>query len=123
MSVVKSFRDLNVYLRAFKLLMNIFNMTKSFPKEEKYSLMGQIRSSSHSVYANFADAGAKKRNFKSIINKISDSHREEYETEVWLDCCKEGKYMNDSAYSYFIEGYNEIRRILLSLKYQPRKFL
>ncbi len=122
MSIIKSFRDINVYLIAFKLLMNNFNMTKSFPNEEKHSLMGQIKSSSRTVCANLAEAWAKKRNFKLIINKISNSHREEYETEVWLDYCKEGKYMNGSAYCYFIEEYNEVRRILLSLKYQLRKF-
>ena len=64
--------------------MEIFNITKRFPKEEKYSLTDQIRRSSRSVCANVAEAWAKRIYPKHFVNKLTDSLSEEYETEVWL---------------------------------------
>ena len=92
MGEIRSFRDLIVYQKAFKLAMDIFNITKSFPKEEKYSLIDQIRRSSRSVPGNIAEAWAKKIYQKVFVNKLSDALGEEYEPEVWLDFSKECGY-------------------------------
>ena len=73
-----------MYQKAYKLAMIIFEISKSFPKEEKYSLTDQIRRSSRSVTSNIAEAWSKKRYVKSFVLKLTDSLGEEYETEVWL---------------------------------------
>jgi len=83
MSQINSFKDLIVYQKAYKLAMEIFEITKSFPKEEKYSLTDQIRRSSRSVTSCIAESWAKRRYVKSFINKLTDSLGEENETEVW----------------------------------------
>jgi four helix bundle protein len=73
----QGFKDLIVYQKAFQLSMDILQLTKSFPKEEKYSLTDQIRRSSRSVGANLAEAWAKKIYIKSFVSKLSDSLGEE----------------------------------------------
>ncbi len=119
MSVIKSFKDLIVYQKAFKLSMDIFNITKSFPKEEKYALIDQIRRSSRSICANLAEAWAKKIYIKSFISKLSDSLGEEYETEVWLDYCRQCKYIDDLTFNNIIERYNEVRKMLITMISHP----
>lgn len=100
MSVVNSFRDLIVYQKAYKLTMEIFEDSKSFPKEEKYSLTDQIRRSSRSVSSNIAEACARKHYIKSFVNKLKDSLGEEYETETWLEYSKDCKYLTFETYMY-----------------------
>ena len=73
MSQINSFKDLIVYQKAYKLAMEIFDITKSFPKEEKYSLTDQIRRSSRSVTSCIAESWAKRRYVKAFINKLTDS--------------------------------------------------
>ena len=85
MSQINSFRDLIVFQKAYKLAMEIFKLTKSFPKEEKYSLTDQIRRSSRSVSGNIAEAFRKRRYPKAFVAKLSDSEGEAAETQVWLD--------------------------------------
>ena len=85
MSQINSFKDLIVYQKAYRLAMDIFEISKTFPNEEKYSLTDQIRRSSRSVTSCIAESWAKRRYVKSFINKLTDSLGEEYETEVWLD--------------------------------------
>jgi four helix bundle protein len=85
MSNYQGFRDLIVYQKSYKLAMEIFEITKSFPKEEKYSLVDQIKRSSRSVPANIAEAWVKRKYPKSFVSKLLDSLAEEAETEVWID--------------------------------------
>lgn len=73
MSQIKGFRDLIVYQKAYKMAMEIFEMTKDFPKEEKYSLTDQIRRSSRSITSNITEAWAKRIYIKSFVSKLSDS--------------------------------------------------
>jgi len=122
MGEIRSFRDLIVYQKAFKLAMKIFNITKSFPKEEKYSLIDQIRRSSRSVPGNIAEAWAKKIYQKVFVNKLSDALGEEYETEVWLDFSKECGYINERLYLDLMAEYEEVRKMLISMINCPEKF-
>ena len=122
MGQINSFRDLIVFQKAYKLAMDIFKMTKSFPKEEKYSLTDQIRRSSRSITANIAEAWAKKIYVKSFINKLSDALGEEYETEVWLDYSKNCEYINSKIHEELMNGYNEVRKMLISMINNPGKF-
>jgi four helix bundle protein len=122
MSQIKGFRDLIVYQKAYKLAMEIFELTKDFPKEEKYSLTDQLRRSSRSVTSNIAEAWARKHYPKSFVNKLTDSLREEYETEVWLDYSRDTNYITPAKHSELMNGYNEVRKMLISMTNHPEKF-
>ena len=122
MSQIKSFRDLIVYQKAYKLAMEIFELSKSFPKEEKYSLTDQIRRSSRSVTSNIAEAWARKHYIKSFVNKLTDSLGEEYETEVWLDYSKDCKYIIEPTHSDLMNRYDEVRKMLISMINHPEKW-
>jgi four helix bundle protein len=80
-----SFRDLIVYRKARELSLDIFSITKRFPKEEMYSLTDQIRRSSRSVGAKIAEAWAKRRYEKHFISKLTDSDGEQQETQHWIE--------------------------------------
>ena len=122
MSTVNSFRDLIVYQKAYKLAMEIFEISKNFPKEEKYSLTDQIRRSSRSVTSNIAEAWARKKYIKSFVNKLTDSLGEEFETEVWLDYSRDAKYITSLEHSDLMHVYDEVRKMLLSMINHPGKW-
>lgn len=81
----EDFRDLIVYRKAFRLAMDIFELSKQSPKEEQYSLTDQIRRSSRSVCSSLAEGYRKRQYPKHFIAKISDARMENAETTVWLD--------------------------------------
>ena len=122
MSQVNSFRDLIVYQKAYKLAMEIFEISKSFPKEEKYSLTDQIRRSSRSVTSNIAEAWARKKYPKAFVNKLTDSLGEEYETEVWLDYSSDTKYITAVKRAELMSEYDEVRKMLISMINHPEKW-
>ncbi len=106
---ISSFRDLRVYQMAMEAAMEIFQITKSFPPEERYSLVDQIRRSSRSVCTNIAEAWRKRRYKAAFISKLSDSESEACETQVWLEFAHKCKYMDkvmqdklDNTYDYII---------------------
>ena len=115
MSKIESFKDLIVYQKAYKLAMEIFEISKSFPKEEKYSLTDQIRRSSRSVTSCIAESWAKRRYEKSFVNKLTDSLGEENETEVWLDYSKDCKYIQNEIHETLLSEYIEVRKMLISM--------
>lgn len=122
MSQINSFRDLIVYQKAYQAAMEIFEITQSFPKEEKYSLTDQIRRSSRSITSNIAEAWSKRIYPKSFVSKLSDSLGEEYETENWLDYSKDCNYITTETHSKLMSGYNETRKMLISMINNPEKF-
>lgn len=122
MSRINSFRELIVYQKAYKLSMEIFEISKSFPKEEKYSLTDQVRRSSRSVTANIAEAWAKRIYVKHFVSKLSDSLSEEFETEVWLDYSRDCHYIDASQNEKFMSEYDEVRKMLISMINNPEKF-
>jgi four helix bundle protein len=122
MAIINSFKDLIVYQKAYKLAMEIFDLSKTFPKEERYSLTDQIRRSSRSVTSNLCEAWAKKIYIKSFVNKISDSLGEEYETEGWLDYSQDCGYLDKEAHTKLMAGYDEVRKMLISIINNPEKF-
>jgi four helix bundle protein len=122
MSKIESFKDLIVYQKAYKLAMEIFELSKDFPKDEKYSLMDQIRRSSRSVTACIAEAWARRRYEKSFINKLTDSLGEEFETETWIDYSKDCKYISEEIHRKLTLEYVEVRKILISMLNNPEKW-
>ena len=90
---IKTHEDLEVYQIAFKAAMRIFELSKKFPNEERYSLTDQIRRSSRSVCANLAEAWRKRRYKAAFIAKLSDSEAEAAEVQVWLKFAVECNYL------------------------------
>ena len=86
------YKDLIVYKKAFNLAMDVFDATKSFPIEEKYSLTDQVRRSSRSVGAQITESWPKRRYIKSFVSKIIDAQSEACETLHWLDIALKSKY-------------------------------
>lgn len=122
MGQINSFRDLIVYQKAYAISMEIFLLTKEFPKEERYSLVDQIRRSSRSICANLSEAWAKRRYEKVFINKLTDCLGEEFETETWLNYSLDCGYLKDSTFSDLMGQYEEVRKILISMINNPQKF-
>lgn len=116
------FKDLIVYQKAFKLSMDILHLTKTFPKEEKYSLTDQIRRSSRSVGANIGEAWAKRRYVKSFVAKLIDSQGESFETTHWLDTAIAADYMDQKDYSELSALNLEVQKMLESMINHPEKF-
>lgn len=122
MKKYKGYKDLKVYELAYKLAMEIFEIAKTFPKEEKYSLRDQIVRSSRSIPANIAEGWKKRRYPKMFVSKIIDAAGESGETEVWLDISLDCGYIGKEKYDYFIESYDEVNRMLNGMIEKPEKF-
>ena len=90
---VYDFRELNVYKEARKLSLNIFNISKSFPKAETYSLTDQVRRSSRSIGANIAEVWAKRTYEKHFISKLTDADAEQQETQHWIETALDCEYI------------------------------
>lgn len=117
------YKDLDVYKLSYKMALEIFEETKEFPKEEKYSLTDQIRRSSRSVSANIGESWGKRMYRSHFVSKLSDSYMEAYETQVWLDFSNAHSYLSSERYMYFTENYDHICRMLFNMMRNPDKFL
>ena len=122
MELIKTHKDLKVYKLAFESSMEIFEISKSFPKEEKYSLTDQIRRSSRSVDANIVEAFRKRRYPKSFVSKLSDSEGEAAETQVWLDFAKESGYITKKTHSELYQKYDWILGMIINMINNPDKW-
>lgn len=105
---IRSHTDLDVYVMAFQMASEIYDLTKKFPKDELYSLTDQIRRSSRSVCANIAEAFRKRKYPKSFISKLSDSESEAAETQVWLQFSYRCGYIDKVTYENMYKLYNNI---------------
>jgi four helix bundle protein len=115
-------QNLIVYQKAFELAMEIFQMIKSFPKEEKYGLISQIRNSSRSVCSNIAKGYRKRQYPAHFVSKISDADMENTETQVWLDFSLKCKYIDDKIYNLYFEKSQEIGKLLNHMMKHPEKY-
>ena len=118
----ESFRDLIVYQKAKAVSRLIFELSKTFPKEETYSLTDQIRRSSRSVGAQIAEAWGKRRYKKHFISKLSDSDSEQLETQHWVGDAADCKYITKAQEKDLIERLSEIGRMLNSMMKKADKF-
>ena len=108
----QSFRDLVVYQKSRQLQREIFKLTRSFPKNETYSLTDQIRRSSRSIGANLAEAWAKRRYEKHFVSKLTDSDGEQMETQHWIETALDCEYIDQKTCSQLTEKCLEIGRML-----------
>ena len=118
----RGYKDLKVFQRSYSLSLSIFELTKSFPTEEKYSLVDQIRRSSRSIPANIAEAWKKRQYPKMFVSKIIDAAGEAGETEVWLDISKDTGYVSQEQYQNLMDGYSEVNRMLYGMIQKHDKF-
>lgn len=116
MAKLTSHRDLDVYRMAFRVAMQIFELSKSFPDIEKYSMTDQIRRSSRSVCANIAEAFRKKKYPKAFISKIVDAEAEAAETQNWLDFAIVCKYLNKEDHENLYKAYENIIGKLVNMR-------
>ena len=120
--IYQGFKDLLAYQKAFQQACDIFEITLKFPKEERYSLIDQIRRSSRSVCANLAEA-LRKRNYpKHYFLKLTDCQGENSETLVWLDFSLNCHYITEDEYKRLLELNNEIGKLLSFMMNNPEKF-
>ena len=119
---IRSHKELDSYMMAFKTAMSIFQLTKSFPKDEKYSLTDQIRRSSRSVCANLAEAFRKRKYPKHFVSKLSDSEGEAAETQVWLDFSLDCNYIDQKTYEELNVKYDHIIGKLVNMAMHPEKW-
>ena len=118
----RGYRDLKVFMLAYQLALEIHEVTKAFPREERYTLVDQIRRSSRSIAANLAEAWKKRRYEKAFVSKLIDCSGEAGETEVWLDFSKDFGYMRDEQYQYFKSKYEEVSRMISGMIHKSAKF-
>ena len=115
--------DLDVYRRGFAAAMKVFERTKSFPADERYSLTDQIRRSSRSVCANLAEAWRKRRYMAAFICKLSDAEAEASETQVWLQFCVECKYLDRLVVKELYAEYDAITAMLVHMINHPTDWI
>ena len=119
---IKSVRDLDVYNKAFNTAMQIFEISKDFPKEEQYSLTDQIRRSSRSVCANLAEGWRKRRYKAMFISKLSDSIAEAAETQTWLEFALACGYVTENIFKKLDEEYEHIFTMLYTMENKVDSF-
>jgi four helix bundle protein len=118
-SRIRSHRDLEVYCKAFDAAMELFKLSKGFPREETYSLTDQVRRSSRSVCANLAEAWRKRRYEGAFISQLSDAESEAAETQVWIEfAVKCGYLMRDPAVALY-RNYDSIIRTFVGMINHP----
>lgn len=105
---IATYKDLNVYQNAITSAMEIFEITKIFPTNEKYSLTDQVRRSSRSVCANIAEAWRKRRYKAAFIAKLSDIESEACETQVWIEFAYKCNYIKQGVATELDDSYDHI---------------
>lgn len=112
LTYAKSFRDLVVYQKARRLQREIFQITKTFPRDETFSLTDQIRRSSRSIGANIAEAWAKRRYDKHFLSKLTDADGEQFETQHWIGTALECEYVSRSQAIVLMDMCTEVGRLI-----------
>ncbi|MFN3640730.1 MAG: four helix bundle protein [Flavobacterium sp.] len=116
------FQDLLAYQKAFSLAMEIFEVSKSFPKEETFSLTDQIRRSSRSVSITVAEAYRKREYPKYFNSKLTDADAENSETQGWLEYCLACNYISDEKFTQLTALSIEVGKLINFMMLNPEKF-
>ena len=120
---IRSYKDLRVYQAAIDAAMRIFELTKSFPPEERYSMTDQMRKSSRSVCANIGEAWRKRRYSAHFVSKLSDSEGEAEETRVWLDLAFRCCYISKANHDDLDRRYDNIIGQLVRMIERPDQWI
>ena len=120
---INSYKELRVFQNAMNTAMNIFELTKTFPSEEKYSMVDQMRRSSGSVCANMSEAWRKRRYKAAFIAKLSDAESEACETQVWVEFARRCGYLKDEICNVLDESYDQIMGQIVNMINEADKWL
>ena len=120
---IKTHRDLDVYRMAFETAMQIFELTKRFPKEETYSLTDQIRRSSRSVCSNIVEAWRKRRYEAAFVSKLNDAETEAAETQAWLEFSVKCNYLDAVVGRELYITYDNILGKLVRMILHPEQWI
>ncbi|HNS17789.1 MAG TPA: four helix bundle protein [Bacteroidales bacterium] len=120
--MISNLKDLMVYKKAFTLAMDIFEISKNFSKEEKFSLTDQIRRSSRSVCASLGESYRRRQYESHFINKISEADMENAETQVWLDFALACSYISREQFDLLLSQSEEIGKLLHHMIKYPEKY-
>ena len=123
MAHISSYKELRVYKAAMDAAMRIFEISKRFPKEERYSLTDQIRRASRSVCSNIGESWRKRRYRAAFISKLSDSETEAEETRVWLEISWRCGYLSKSEADDLDFIYDRILAQLVTMIDRPEQWL
>ncbi len=115
-------KNTKVYQLSFELAMKIFEASKTFPKEEKYSLTDQVRRSSRSVCANLSESFRKRLYPAHFISKVSDSDMENAETQTWLQFALACNYISKKEHDHFLLLSEEVGKLLNHMMANPEKY-
>ena len=121
--LISSYRDLDVYQMAMEAAIRIFELTKAFPSEERYSLVDQIRRASRSVCANVAEGWRKRRYSAAFVSKLSDSEAEAAETQVWAEFALRCGYWDQPIFDDIDKRYDHIIGKLVRIIDNPDPWL
>jgi len=120
---IRSAKELKVYQKAYALAMEIFDLSKNWPYDEKFSLTDQIRRSSRSVCTNLREAWAKRRYEAHFVNKLTDCDGENSETDTWLDFARDCGYLSVSDHGRLTKECKEIGAMIGAILNDPTPFL
>ncbi len=121
--MIKSYKDLKVYQQSYKLAMDIFWLTKNFPKEELYSLTDQIRRASRSISANIVEGWAKRKYENVFRRHLIDSIGSCNETKLWLDFSHDCKYISEEEHITLLNNCDEVGKMLHGLHDNWKNFV
>jgi four helix bundle protein len=119
---ISSFKDLRVYKLAFELQQEIFEASKRFPAEERYSLTDQVRRASRSIGANLAEAWQKRRYVAHFVSKLTDADGEQAETQHWLDTATACNYLSEKEQEALLGKCSRLGQMLGTMMAKPEKF-
>src|SRR5690348_11299091 len=119
---IRGHRDLQVYRTAFDAAIEVFELTKRFPREEQYSLTDQVRRSSRSVCANIVEAWRKRRYPAAFVSKLSDADAEAGETTFWLNMALRCGYLDPTVHNQLADRYDHVCAQLVRMMNSPEKW-
>jgi four helix bundle protein len=122
MPQIKSFRELDVYQSSLEQSRIIFDLTRRFPKEEKYALTSQIRRSSRAVCALLAEAWARRRYEAAFANKVNEALGEAMETQAWLDHSVQCDYITAEQHQALDAEWQRIGGMLMRMEQRSSTF-
>jgi four helix bundle protein len=120
---ISNYTDLRVFQNAMEAATKIFELTRSFPAEEKFSMTDQIRGSSRSVCSNLSVAWRKRRHKDTFVAKLNDAESQACETQVWVEFARKCKYLEDDVCDGLHSAYDLILGQLVKMINEPYKWL
>ena len=120
--LAKTAKDLEVYRLAYEVAMEVFEASRSWPREEKYALTDQIRRCSRAVCANLREGWAKRRYPAHFTSKLTDADAENSETDTWLDFAKDSGCLSAEQHECLSNKVSQVGRMLGAILHNPNSF-